>query len=624
MNDHSPMTPAARRKRLGQFFSGLKLGRLLGAIAQGDKACTIIDPMVGSGDLLQACLDLGARPRLVAGIEIDGLAATKSQRRVDSATILHGSAFDPSIVRQLSCRSFDLVIGNPPYVRYQDGAVEKEGIPAASTVRHHLALSLDLMDHLSNYDRELLHAAVASYSGLADLAVPACLLSMAFVSPGGRLALVLPQAWLARNYSQPVRDCLNTMFDVEVIVEDDSASWFPDALVKTSLLVARRRPSQKTANGNEYTHVHLGRGAVDSESLVGEVFPNSKQPEVDFARVLMAGGSFLQKPEVVHLSTSQMLSGNPNKDKDFIDPVLRRISGQLSVQPFRTTTLRELGVSVGQGLRTGANEFFYVKPSPNGRGFIPATVLGGQPVECPEELLRPSVRDQRGGTHAILDLRRIALPEDLPDGHSYYDVMPPSLCIHVRKAAKTLSGKPGRKKPIPELSAVKTNVRSERRGAPPRFWYMLPDFRPRHLPDVYLPRVCANRPRPVLANRNLLVDANFITFRCDGPLSSGALMGILHSNWVWGWLEATGAVMGGGALKIESTMLDRMPIPRLDLQQINQLEVLWRLLCTGRSEKSGGNVDEVIFGSETLSPTYIYELQKLAEARLRSRSKFKI
>lgn len=62
---------AKRRKRLGQFFTGTGLGRLLAALAQAEKAQSIVDPMAGTGDLIAACLELGASPEAIGAIEID-------------------------------------------------------------------------------------------------------------------------------------------------------------------------------------------------------------------------------------------------------------------------------------------------------------------------------------------------------------------------------------------------------------------------------------------------------------------------------------------------------------------------------------------------------------------------
>ncbi len=619
MNIQTPIKSDERRKRLGQYFSGLKVGRLLAAVARAETATSIIDPMVGCGDLIEACLELGARPTLAVGMEIDAAAAVAASQRLPGSSIIRGSAFDPVTISRLPSARFDLVIGNPPFVRYQQGASQADDIPDAATVRRHLRQSLSLL-RLSASDRDILDKAAATYSGHADLAVPACILSMALVAPGGRLALVLPQAWLARNYSDQVRACLTELFDIEAIIEDDSASWFPNALVKTSLLVARRRPRSLTAPKSAHLHVHLGRRASNDTSLVGNLMRGSSHPEKDFATSLHTGPTFFRGPDLIQVETARAPSSRVAGSAEFSDPVLRRIASQLRMSHFLTSTLAEVGVTVGQGLRTGANDFFYVQPSHDGTSF--RSPLNPKTVECAPGVLRSAVRDQRGNRHAVLDLRGMALPEDLQaTGRNHYESMPHGLADHVRRASKMLSGKPGRERPIPELSAVRTNVRPARRDGAPRFWYMLPDFQPRHLPDAYMPRVCASRPQPVLSDRAHLVDANFATLRCDGVMPVTALMAILHSNWVWAWLETAGAVMGGGALKIESTMLDRMPIPTLDKQQVAELEAVWGFLAAGRLRDPGRTIDEIMLSRSSGVMAWIDGIKIMAEARLNARNK---
>lgn len=623
MNIHSPIKSEGRRKRLGQYFSGARVGRLLAAVANAETSLSIIDPMVGSGDLIEACLEIGATPELAVGIEIDDEAANTAVLRLPGASILRGSAFDPATISRLPSTQFELVIGNPPFVRYQHGASSNQGIPDAATVRQHLLRSLESLC-LPDGVCDTFGNAATAYSGHADLAVPACILSMALVAPGGRLALVLPQAWLARNYSAQVRACLSALFDVEAIIEDDSASWFPDALVKTSLLVAKRRRRSPSPHQPAHRHIHLGLKASNGASLVGNLMKESSRPEIDFAASLRAGSTFARAPGLIQVETAKVSEGkHQTGSADFGDPILRRIASQLGMSPLPTCTLGEFGVTVGQGLRTGANDFFYVQPSADGSSFT--SPLSHATIKCAPGILRPAVRDQRGNRHAILDLRGVALPEDLQavrQGH--YDKMPRALAEHVRRAANTLSGKPGRERPIPELSAVKTNVRPARRNSAPRFWYMLPDFQPRHLPDAYIPRVCSARPQPILSARDVLIDANFATLRCDGVLHPTALMAILNSNWVWAWLEIAGAVMGGGALKIESTMLDRMPIPALDGEQLAKLAAVGTSLANGSMTNPGRTIDKIMLGRPSGSASWIEGIQTMAEARLSARSKARV
>lgn len=615
-----------RRKRLGQYFSGVKLGKLLAALAAAEKATSIIDPMAGSGDLLQGCLEVGANPETLGAIEIDREACLIARKRFPGAHILHGDAFNPEVLNRLPSQAWDLVIGNPPFVRYQEGRIDSHGMPDAKTVRTHLLSALSSFGFREKTERDFFLKEASNYSGLADLAVPACLLSMALVKPGGKLALILPQAWLSRDYSRPIRSCLGAFFDIELIAVDDSGEWFPHALVKTCLLVARRHAAKKQSGEREQLRVDFGTGIASDDSLVGKLMESTSTPELDFAAQLWTKKNKAWKEDEVSIrpvgvgGAKAIIRGTDSCH--VTDDILDKLGSYVELHPFKAINLSDLSVEVSQGFRSGANDFFYVTPTDDEGGFFASETFGGIRVECPKKYIRPAVRDQRGLKQAILDLRSAALPEDMGLACGFYGTMPAELSDYVRRASKTLSGKPGRKKLIPELSAVKTNIRAAKKGMPPRFWYMLPDFKPRHLPDVYMPRVCASRPIPAIANRKLVVDANFITFRCNGKLSPSALIAILSSTWAWTWLEHVGAVFGGGALKIESTMLSRLPLPDLSQPQINRLEMVAHDVTTTSENAQSKRIDEILLETITPSPLEAEEiLRQMAEHRLRIRSK---
>ena len=60
--------------------------------------------------------------------------------------------------------------------------------------------------------------------------------------------MVVPEAWLTRDYAAVVQYLLLRWFRIEFIVEDTHAAWFPDAQVKTTLLVARRISRKHSAH----------------------------------------------------------------------------------------------------------------------------------------------------------------------------------------------------------------------------------------------------------------------------------------------------------------------------------------------------------------------------------------
>ena len=74
---------AARKKQLGQYFTGQRVGRLLAALASAETAKSIIDPMAGSADLLVSCLAIGAEPERLVGLDLDPIALAQAKAVLD-------------------------------------------------------------------------------------------------------------------------------------------------------------------------------------------------------------------------------------------------------------------------------------------------------------------------------------------------------------------------------------------------------------------------------------------------------------------------------------------------------------------------------------------------------------
>lgn len=74
---HEANLPKGQRKQLGQFFTGMKLGRILAHLAVEDDTSSILDPMAGSGDLLDAAAEAAAS----RGVRLEDSTAWKLTRR---------------------------------------------------------------------------------------------------------------------------------------------------------------------------------------------------------------------------------------------------------------------------------------------------------------------------------------------------------------------------------------------------------------------------------------------------------------------------------------------------------------------------------------------------------------
>ena len=675
--------PGEQRKSLGQFFTGLPLGRLLAHLAMHPGTATVLDPMAGHGDLIDAVWETSVEQDIplkrLDGIEIDeptALACLERLRRVvgtqgcPERRIVCGSAFDPEVVGQLIGGGYDLVITNPPFVRYQ---VRKVSDGDDESVR--AGLETIANEYLGGFEKEIWRALIRSYSGLADLSVPAWLLAGLLVRPGGRLALVVPATWQSRNYADVIRYLLLRCFIPECIVEDSQPGWFNSALVRTHLIVAKRLPievsQEPLSTRGEFPDpdwIQIAPEAGSAESLVGGAFvgdrpeaglvgwlrTNSAEPLLGIRRLKFDSREEWNSLES-RISTKvwYLRLERTGAELRFHTQVAQprqpalpvAVRDVLQEESRNLCLLKDVGIHVGQGLRTGCNQFFYVTECfSDGNGVvrvITSDSLGGQEFAVPEGALRPVVRRQsevpslsigQAPLGRVLDLRGWVLPEDggaVADNLRAYhaagaivpQIMPSGLANLVRVAANTKPRGTTADKRIPELSAVRTNARRPQKSSPPRFWYMLPDFSDRHLPAAFVARVNHGLP---WAEANLdppiLVDANFASvWPGKSNWTRFGLKALLNSIWCRTLMEAIGTPLGGGALKVEASHLRTMPVPRLSDHAIERLNAIGPELTRGSSEIQG-EVDSIVLEGILGPATKQRQLSSLAD-KLGSRSR---
>lgn len=654
------------QKMRGQYFTSMAVARLLAALSVRHGCQTIIDPMAGHGALLDAALERASLLRLpiqhVAAIEINPtlakacrarIAAWQEQAVVAETKVYAASAFDPVAVRRLGPDGFDLVIGNPPYVRYQSSANARSmSVQVSSDVRD--GLDAIASERAPLAERDVWRALIRAYSGLADLSVPAWLLSGLLVKPGGVLALVVPATWRSRNYADIVQYLMQRCFRLERVVADGRARWFSSALVRTELIVATRLPTAdaalplrlRTDAPRPVTSAEITEAAAKDPSLVGGAF-STNDPERAFDQWLRDSqpphrdGIRFRRAPIATLSFGFSSASSQWARElegvgahDLHSPGVATVHdisipdqlADLVPTPAGLRCLNDYGIEVGQGLRTGCNEFFYVDFVESARaGFSKirtSSVLGGQIIEVPDEALQPVLRRQseladfavgKKPSGRALDLNGLVLPEDLETARQFRATyvllkeqlprsMPPKLAEFVRRAATTKHGQLA--VPIPELSAVRTNARPGSTKTTPRFWYMLPSFVRRHRPDAFVARVNMGTPT-VYVNRSrpILIDANFSTLWSGQPNRAVEIALLLNSTWARACMEAIGTVLGGGALKLEATHLRRLPLPQPSAKNLSALS----------STTDAEAVDRILFSALMDRQIATQEFRKLQE-----------
>ena len=249
-----------------------------------------------------------------------------------------------------------------------------------------------------------------------------------------------------------------------------------EALVRTTLVVARRVPdrgSGQVDSTRKHIHIRLCTNPAKG-SIVGSAYPHSERPEVEFASdvaTLAASSSTTMKKDKlrarwVTLPHPHSLGARPGDHKwlrDYEPDLVRRNPNGIDKAPVLPAEVRDIvgelsqvwsldsvGWHVGQGLRTGANRFFYgdlVDERPDEILVQVDPEINPKPVPVPLDATRTVVRKQSDlvkgkrpeeSLGRLLLLNCYALPEDLDThtqlfGPSIYCTIP-NACEHVRRA----------------------------------------------------------------------------------------------------------------------------------------------------------------------------------------------
>jgi hypothetical protein len=592
------MTNLVKKKRQGQYFTGVKLAKVLVSLAtQSSGSLRVIDPMAGIGDMLVAFGNRAHASSSLTGIEIDEVACKVGQSNLESimqeSQILHGNAFDPDIWSNIGTE-WDLVITNPPYVRYQSLSKSDGLNPSGEEVRQGLIRILNSVNFESEIATEDFVRIARTYSGLSDLAVPCWILCMSICSMNGKIALILPSTWLSREYSSPVLYLLRRYFRLETLVEDQDVSWFPGTQVRTTALIATRVPDKgSAAHPNSHKIIYLPKTIANIESLVGNAFPTSDDPELSFAEFVRSCNSDSEYRGIrLQFSNESDLIQKVIKQKNSVysgsdSAVPEKLQAGLGSLKVSLISLQELGWNVGQGMRTGANDFFYVS-SAESAGQYRSRINADRTFCLPQKVLLPALVRQHElpigyiPSHEtvssyLLYLQNWDFPSDLRLLEDK-QLIEGDLQTLIEMAEAYSYEKSGVKVKIPDLSAVKTNVRRTGSGEVTRKWFQLPTLADRHIPELFLPRIVGAEIKTYLnCEPALVIDANFNTLwksQENEVVSKLAILALMNSDWTRTWLESVCTSMGGGALKIEAVNLKALCFPRTILEHLSILETL--------------------------------------------------
>lgn len=240
--------PIEQRKARGAFFTPPEITDFVVQWAIRSNTDRVLEPSCGEGEFLvpsgRRLMALGAglfAGQALTAVEIHRPSARIAQERVREVG-LDPEFLDGDFFSFPASGDYDAVVGNPPYIRYQDFSGEARRIALERALEHGVRLT----GLASSWAAFLIHA-----SG--------------FLNPEGRLGLVVPAELLAVKYAAEVRRFLLRRFRrVRLVVFEELI--FPGVQEEVLLLLA------EGTGPSDHFEVFQARDLSDLPSLDGHTW----------------------------------------------------------------------------------------------------------------------------------------------------------------------------------------------------------------------------------------------------------------------------------------------------------------------------------------------------------------
>ena len=402
------------RHRYGQHYTPHAVARLLAALAVRAPDDIVFDPSCGDGRLLEEALRLkqqlcsqsaiGANlSEQVFGIERSQDAAQAASRTGACVSVADFFDVDPGVslnslppsprtndAPRVLPLEFDAIVGNPPYIRQEViGSNDKRRIEAR-LVRDRAAST---GVHWPKWSRR------------SDIYVYFFAHSIRFLKKNGRLVFLTASSWLDAGYGRALRDFLLQNFRVIAVIESGAESFFADASINTCITVLERETDPSVRDNQSIRFVLFNRelsqilGGTASTGHMPAVAQENllqvRQDPSDHAAIKAEPASLLadlilsddvasstDSYRVRQVSQSELSGGTDWTSLSAVSQgwgkYLRADDVFFKIIECGGSKLRSLSTiaDVRFGVKTGANEFFYLKEegrdaTRNGPGLLP-------------------------------------------------------------------------------------------------------------------------------------------------------------------------------------------------------------------------------------------------------------
>ena len=298
-------------KLRGGYYTPIEIARFLSRWALGRKPKTLLEPSCGDGAFIRALDGLHRHTLALTAVERQPDEARKSSAAAAVLKRVRSEVINQDFLawgeRQLDLgTTYEAVTGNPPYIRYQYLDAADQQLSEAIFKRYEL-----------------------SFTKHTNAWVPFVIACIGLLSPGGRLAMVIPSELLHVLHAGALRKFLLAEAD-KVVMVDPNELLFAEALQGTVLLMVEKKQVRSQASQGVAVI-----SAPDNTFL-------DQDPEVVFASAVLVSGEVLNGKWMKVLLSPTELS------------VFEKARSLPEVKRFSEVA------EVDVGIVTGANKFFLV------------------------------------------------------------------------------------------------------------------------------------------------------------------------------------------------------------------------------------------------------------------------
>lgn len=216
----------------------------------GNKELDILEPSCGDGVFLKEIQKKNYQYNSVTAIEFDEVEAEKSESiGLNKSTVINEDFHKYCINTE---KKFDLIVGNPPYIRYQYFDREQQ-----------------------QYAADIFNKASLKYSKLTNAWVSFFVGSSLLLKEEGKIGFVLPAEILQVSYAQPLREFLAHFYNKINIVSFEKLV-FPNIQQEVVLLLCEKN------NSNTHLIEHLELRDADELKKLDISKLKSPKKRIDF------------------------------------------------------------------------------------------------------------------------------------------------------------------------------------------------------------------------------------------------------------------------------------------------------------------------------------------------------